>query len=248
VRSSPVLAMKPSMRPGRPRGFPSGQGERAWGPTGPAVSGVRRRRAGHATTARPRALAGPPGTSRSRPSGPESHPDWLVTDLAAVDTELGIRKIGKEADVFLLRRGELAGRSCLLAAKHYRTAEHRMVHRDSGCLEGRRTRQSRGGTGDGEPEHVRAAGHRGPTGQGRVRCAGPAVRGRAPVPTPGASAGHRAAARVHRRGGQDRRPAAGRDQARGPPSWQGCGTSWCRHSSPWPGGLRARRPCSRTTC
>ena len=122
--------------------------------------------------------------SRSRPSGPESHPDWLVTDLAAVDTELGIRKIGKEADVFLLRRGEPAGRSCLLAARQYRTAEHRMVHRDSGCLEGRRTRQSRGGTGDGEPEHVRAAGHRGPTGQGRVRRAGPAVRGRAPVPTP----------------------------------------------------------------
>ena len=86
--------------------------------------------------------------------------------------------------MFLLRRGEPAGRSCLLAARQYRTAEHRMVHRDSGCLEGRRTRQSRGGTGDGEPEHVRAAGHRGPTGQGRVRRAGPAVRGRAPVPTP----------------------------------------------------------------
>ena len=37
--------------------------------------------------------------------GPEPYPDWLVTELAAVDTELGIVKTGKEADVFLLRRG-----------------------------------------------------------------------------------------------------------------------------------------------
>jgi RIO kinase 1 len=64
--------------------------------------------------------------------GPLPHPDWLVTDLAAVDTELGILKTGKEADVFLLRRGVPQGRSCLLAAKRYRDAEHRMFHRDSG--------------------------------------------------------------------------------------------------------------------
>jgi RIO kinase 1 len=75
--------------------------------------------------------------------GPLPHPDWLVTDLAAVDTELGILKTGKEADVFLLRRGVPQGRSCLLAAKRYRDAEHRMFHRDSGYLEGRRTRDSR---------------------------------------------------------------------------------------------------------
>src|SRR5437016_5406602 len=31
--------------------------------------------------------------------GPQPHPDWLVTDLAAVDTELGILKTGQEADV-----------------------------------------------------------------------------------------------------------------------------------------------------
>ena len=31
--------------------------------------------------------------------GPRPHPDWLVTDLAAIDTELGILKTGKEADV-----------------------------------------------------------------------------------------------------------------------------------------------------
>jgi RIO kinase 1 len=75
--------------------------------------------------------------------GPRPHPDWLVTDLAAVDTELGVLKTGKEADVFLLRRGIPQGRSCLLAAKRYRDAEHRMFHRDSGYLEGRRTRDSR---------------------------------------------------------------------------------------------------------
>ena len=76
--------------------------------------------------------------------GPKPYPDWLVTELAAVDTELGILKTGKEADVFLLRRG-IPGtdRSCLLAAKRYRSAEHRMFHRDSGYLEGRRTRESR---------------------------------------------------------------------------------------------------------
>ena len=76
--------------------------------------------------------------------GPEPYPDWLITELAAVDTELGILKTGKEADVFLLRRGLPAGgRSCLLAAKRYRDAGHRMFQRDSGYTEGRRVRQSR---------------------------------------------------------------------------------------------------------
>jgi RIO kinase 1 len=76
--------------------------------------------------------------------GPRPWPDWLVTELAAVDTELGILKTGKEADVFLLRRGVPGtGRSCLLAAKRYRSAGHRMFHRDSAYLEGRQVRESR---------------------------------------------------------------------------------------------------------
>jgi RIO kinase 1 len=76
--------------------------------------------------------------------GPRPYPGWLVTDLAAVDTELGILKTGKEADVFLLRRGlPGGGRSCLLAAKRYRDADHRMFQRDSAYLEGRRVRESR---------------------------------------------------------------------------------------------------------
>ena len=76
--------------------------------------------------------------------GPRPHPAWLVTELAAVDTELGVLKTGKEADVYLLRRGVPGGgRSCLLAAKRYRDAQHRQFHRDAGYLEGRRTRDSR---------------------------------------------------------------------------------------------------------
>jgi RIO kinase 1 len=76
--------------------------------------------------------------------GPKPHPKWLVTDLAAVDYELGVLKTGKEADVFLVRRGVPGtNRSCLLAAKRYRDAGHRQFHRDAGYLEGRRVRESR---------------------------------------------------------------------------------------------------------
>jgi RIO kinase 1 len=76
--------------------------------------------------------------------GPRPHPDWLVTALAAVDTELGVLKTGKEADVFLLRRGvPHTDESCLLAAKRYRGTQHRLFHRDAGYLEGRRVKESR---------------------------------------------------------------------------------------------------------
>ncbi|WP_163506791.1 serine protein kinase RIO [Fodinicola acaciae] len=75
--------------------------------------------------------------------GPKPWPDWLVTDLGAVDHELGVLKTGKEADVFLIRREVPGGRSCLLAAKRYRTAEHRSFRRDAGYLEGRRVKESR---------------------------------------------------------------------------------------------------------
>lgn len=75
--------------------------------------------------------------------GPRPYPDWLVTELAAVDTELGMVKTGKEADVMLVRRRVPGGRECLLAAKRYRSSEHRMFHRDAGYLEGRRVRESR---------------------------------------------------------------------------------------------------------
>ena len=76
--------------------------------------------------------------------GPRPYPEWLVTELAAVDTELGVLKTGKEADVHLVERAVPGtGRSCLLAAKRYRDPEHRLFHRDAGYLEGRRFRRSR---------------------------------------------------------------------------------------------------------
>jgi RIO kinase 1 len=76
--------------------------------------------------------------------GPRPHPSWVVTALAAVDTELGVIKTGKEADVFLVERS-LPGqdRSCLMAAKRYRGGDHRLFHRDASYLEGRRVRASR---------------------------------------------------------------------------------------------------------
>jgi RIO kinase 1 len=76
--------------------------------------------------------------------GPAPWPEWVVTDDGAIDTELGMLKTGKEADVHLIERAApLSGRRVLLAAKRYRAADHRMFHRDSGYLEGRRDKESR---------------------------------------------------------------------------------------------------------
>jgi len=68
-----------------------------------------------------------------------------VTDDAAVDTELGVLKTGKEADVFLLERAvpHDPRRSCILAAKRYRSSEHRTFHRSAAYSEGKRTRNTR---------------------------------------------------------------------------------------------------------
>ena len=76
--------------------------------------------------------------------GPSPVPGWVPTDPDLLDEDLGVMKTGKEADVFLLRRGVPGtGRSCLLAAKRYRAADHRMFQRDSEYLDGRRVRESR---------------------------------------------------------------------------------------------------------
>jgi RIO kinase 1 len=93
--------------------------------------------------------------------GPEPRPDWVITELSAVDHELGVLKTGKEADVHLVHRVAPDGRGALLAAKRYRTSEHRMFHRDAGYHEGRRVRRSR---------ENRAMAHR--TGFGRELLAG----------------------------------------------------------------------------
>ena len=77
--------------------------------------------------------------------GPEPRPGWVVTADAAVDTELGLLKTGKEADVYLLERAvpHDPSRSCVLAAKRYRGEEHRSFHRSAAYTEGRRTRNTR---------------------------------------------------------------------------------------------------------
>ena len=82
--------------------------------------------------------------------GPEPRPDWVVTSQAAVDTELGILKTGKEADAFLLERAvpgsdglDEPGQSVVMVAKRYRTSEHRSFHRAAAYTEGRSMKRSR---------------------------------------------------------------------------------------------------------
>ncbi len=69
--------------------------------------------------------------------GPQPWPDWIVTSRAAMDTELGVLKTGKEADVFLIERAVPGEPGVLLAAKRYRSPEHRDFHRSSVYREGR---------------------------------------------------------------------------------------------------------------
>ena len=77
--------------------------------------------------------------------GPEPRPDWVVTSHGAIDTELGLLKTGKEADVFLLERADPRdpGSGVVMAAKRYRTAEHRSFHRAAAYTEGRSMKRSR---------------------------------------------------------------------------------------------------------
>jgi RIO kinase 1 len=76
--------------------------------------------------------------------GPEPRPEWVITEQGACDFELGVLKTGKEADVFLLRRvSPETGAEVTMAAKRYRSNEHRNFQRDAGYLEGRRLRRTR---------------------------------------------------------------------------------------------------------
>lgn len=77
--------------------------------------------------------------------GPEPRPDWVVTSQGAIDTELGVLKTGKEADVHLVERADPhdpAG-GVVLAAKRYRSSEHRTFHRAASYTEGRSMQRSR---------------------------------------------------------------------------------------------------------
>lgn len=82
--------------------------------------------------------------------GPQPWPDWVVTSAGAIDTELGIVKTGKEADLHLIERFEPGltpadppVRRSILAAKRYRSPDNRDFHRSAVYQEGRRTRRSR---------------------------------------------------------------------------------------------------------
>lgn len=82
--------------------------------------------------------------------GPEPRPAWVITDLGAVDEDLGMLKSGKEANVHVLRRWvprrntqDNDDNTVYMAAKRFRDSDHRMFHRDAGYLEGRRVRRSR---------------------------------------------------------------------------------------------------------
>jgi RIO kinase 1 len=91
--------------------------------------------------------------------GPKPWPDWLVTSAAAFDTDLGVLKTGKEADVVLVERAvpDDPRQACLLAAKRYRDTDHRLFHRDAAYTEGRRIRNSRDGRAmSGRTAHGRA--------------------------------------------------------------------------------------------
>jgi hypothetical protein len=101
---------------------------------------------------------------------------------------------------------------------------------------------SPGSTGGGEPECVRPRGHRRPVGARRVQRAGPAVRGRDTRSLTGADPGHRAAARVHRHGGRDGRPAAGRDPARPGRAGRALGPAGAGTHRPSQGRPGPRRP------
>jgi RIO kinase 1 len=77
--------------------------------------------------------------------GPQPYPTWLVTSSGAFDTELGIVKTGKEADLYLIERAvpNEPSQSSVLAAKRYRGAETTDFHRSSRYTEGRGMRNTR---------------------------------------------------------------------------------------------------------
>ncbi len=181
--------------------------------------------------------------------GPRPHPDWLVTELAATDTELGILKTGKEADVFLLQRAVPGtDRSCLLAAKRYRSAEHRLFHRDSEYLEGRRVRESR---------DSRAMANRTAVGRQMIAVQWADAEFSAlcqlhlagvPVPYPVQVLGTELLHGIHRRAGRRCRSPPGGDAGAAALSLPGSGSSWSRPCACWPVLGWRTATCRPITC
>ncbi len=184
--------------------------------------------------------------------GPEPRPDWVVTSQAAVDTELGILKTGKEADVFLLERAvpgsEAVGESVVMAAKRYRGEDHRDFHRSAA------TPTAAGSATPATPARWPEVGLRPgrggrPVGLGRVGVAQAALGARSAGPLPRPDRRHRAADGVDHRRRRDR-AAAGADPtgrrtcwrrtssrcATSSPRWRATGwsTATCRPTTSWP--------------
>jgi RIO kinase 1 len=69
----------------------------------------------------------------------------VVTSQGAIDTELGVLKTGKEADVHLVERADPLDPAAgvVMAAKRYRSPEHRTFHRAASYTEGRSMKRSR---------------------------------------------------------------------------------------------------------
>ena len=68
-----------------------------------------------------------------------------MTSQGAIDNELGILKTGKEADVHLVERADAHNPDggVVMAAKRYRSPEHRTFHRAAAYTEGRSMQRSR---------------------------------------------------------------------------------------------------------
>ena len=129
--------------------------------------------------------------------GPAPLPDWVATSPAAIDTDLGVFKTGKEADVSLIRRTH-GDRSVLLAAKQYRDVEapdvpprRRLPRRAPHAQEPR----DQGGR---DAHRVRSPADRRAVGGGRVRRAVATVAGGRRRSVPGAAVRHGTDDGVHR--------------------------------------------------
>jgi len=81
-------------------------------------------------------------TYRSADHGPSPVPDWVITEDAARQVDVGPLKSGKEADVVLVER-TLGQRRNLLAAKRYRGFDQRQFKNDARYRLGRRTGERR---------------------------------------------------------------------------------------------------------
>ena len=177
---------------------------------------------------------GPAGSSPARPP---------------IDTELGILKTGKEADVFLVERAvpDDPAQSVVMAAKRYRGEEHRELppqqHLHRGPAHPPVPRRPRAG----QEDHPRPGRRRGPVGDRRVGRAGPVLARRGPGALPGADRRHRDPDGARHRRRRARAPA-GPDPAGplrcSPPT----STSSARRSPRWRPSASRTATCRRTTC